>query len=68
MKNLLRELDSAKPNNHNAAYVKEQRKRILLQKTKNKYLVRAYDDMNQILIPPMTDRKQFEQLLIHMLR
>ena len=68
VKNLLQELDSANPNNHNAAYVKELRNRVLLQKTKNKYLVRDYDDMSRILIPPMTDRKQFEQLLIHMLR
>lgn len=68
VKNLLKELDSTKPNVRNAAYLKEPMNKTLLQKTGSKYLVRDYYDMNKILIPPMTDRKQFEQSLIHMLQ
>ena len=67
-KKLLKELDSTKPNARNAAYVKDPRYRIIYQKTGSKYLARNYDDMNQILIPPTTDRKLFEDLMIFIMK
>lgn len=62
-KKLLKELDSTKPNARNAAYVKDVRHRLILQKSGDRYLVRDYDNMNQILIQPMKNRDVFEYKL-----